>query len=154
MYTAKAAGKRRVAVFEPDDARGDRRAPRALGRARRGASAAASWSSTTSRSSSWRPAGPRRRGAVRWRHPTRGLIGPDEFIALAEENGTDPRLGRWVLAEACRQVAAWEARPALDDDFFVSVNLSPLQLQQPEFIDEIEAILERDRPRPAGWSSS
>ena len=79
---------------------------------------------------------------VRWRHPTRGLIGPDDFIALAEENGVILTLGRWVLAEAARQTAAWEAAGDLDPDFFVSVNLSPIQVQRPEFIGAIESVVE------------
>ena len=79
---------------------------------------------------------------MRWRHPTRGLIGPDDFIALAEENGVILTLGRWVLAEAARQTAAWEAAGDLDPDFFVSVNLSPIQVQRPEFIGAIESVLE------------
>jgi EAL domain-containing protein (putative c-di-GMP-specific phosphodiesterase class I) len=51
-------------------------------------------------------------------------------------------LGRWVVEEACRQVVAWEAAGDLDDEFFVSVNLSPCQVQRPEFIDEIESVIE------------
>jgi len=78
---------------------------------------------------------------VRWRHPTRGLILPGEFISLAEETGLILSLGRWVLAEACMRFGAWQAQPDVADDFFVSVNISPLQLQQPEFIEEIESTL-------------
>ena len=62
---------------------------------------------------------------VRWRHPTRGLILPGEFIALAEETGLILALGRWVLAEAAMRFGAWQAHPDVADDFFVSVNISP-----------------------------
>ena len=59
-----------------------------------------------------------------------------------------------MLAEACRQIAAWEAAGDLDPDFFVSVNLSPLQVQRPEFIGEIEGVLEETGLPRRGWSSS
>jgi diguanylate cyclase (GGDEF)-like protein/PAS domain S-box-containing protein len=70
---------------------------------------------------------------VRWVHPERGLIGPAEFIALAEETGLINEIGRWVLAEACRQAGVWSARGPLR----MSVNVSPRQLESCDFIDEV-----------------
>ena len=141
MYTAKAAGKRRVAVFEPTMhaalvARHSLSAElsRSLGRGE-----LAVYFQPIVRLADRKLAGVE--ALVRWRHPTRGLILPGEFIALAEETGLILALGRWVLAEACMRFGAWQAQPEAADDFFVSVNLSPLQLQQPEFIDEIESTL-------------
>jgi diguanylate cyclase (GGDEF)-like protein len=64
---------------------------------------------------------------VRWRHPTRGLVFPDAFIRLAEETQLMPDLGRWILAEACREVAAWR----LPRPLRLSVNLSAVELQSP-----------------------
>jgi diguanylate cyclase (GGDEF)-like protein len=77
---------------------------------------------------------------VRWRHPTRGLVEPSEFIRLAEENGTIVPLGRSVLRAATRQVVAWHREPGLRG-LSLSVNLSPLQIQHPGFIDEVRADL-------------
>ena len=125
-----------------DDARGDRR-PAALSRRahaehRAGRARCVLPADREAR----RPAGssaPRRSSAGGI--PTRGLVRPDEFIPLAEENGLILSLGRWVIAEACEQIAAWDRGPGLDPDSFVSVNLSSVQLQQAEFIGEIESIL-------------
>ncbi|MEA2620814.1 MAG: hypothetical protein QOC97_1587, partial [Chloroflexota bacterium] len=76
---------------------------------------------------------------VRWVHPERGLVSPADFIPLAEETGLIVPLGRWVLAEACR------AAVRLDDTGgsapSMSVNLSARQLQQPELVAEVKAIL-------------
>jgi diguanylate cyclase (GGDEF)-like protein len=78
---------------------------------------------------------------VRWRHPTRGIVGPDEFIALAEESGTILALGRWVLTEACREVASWRHRWPDAEPLVLTVNLSAAQLQQPDFVDDLRGIL-------------
>jgi diguanylate cyclase (GGDEF)-like protein len=78
---------------------------------------------------------------VRWRHPARGLVGPEAFIALAEETGIILPLGRWVLAEACREAARWATIEGLDLAPGVTVNLSAQQLQDETFVDELRAIL-------------
>ncbi|MGH9019196.1 MAG: putative bifunctional diguanylate cyclase/phosphodiesterase, partial [Acidimicrobiales bacterium] len=74
---------------------------------------------------------------VRWQHPTRGLLLPYEFIALAEDSGLIVPLGAWVLHEACRQMAQWAARRAAADQdsagLNISVNVSALQLADPGF---------------------
>jgi diguanylate cyclase (GGDEF)-like protein len=64
---------------------------------------------------------------IRWRHPTRGIVVPDEFIPIAEESGLISGIGRWVLGEACRQLAIWQAS---GDDIGVSVNVSAYQLDR------------------------
>ncbi|HEV3155638.1 MAG TPA: EAL domain-containing protein [Candidatus Baltobacteraceae bacterium] len=63
---------------------------------------------------------------VRWRHPVRGLIPPNSFIHLCEENGLIVPLGKWVLRAACRQALEWCER--VSSDFFVAVNVSARQL--------------------------
>ena len=78
---------------------------------------------------------------VRWRHPTRGIVGPDEFIPLAEESGTILALGRWVLTEACREVASWRATWPEAEDLVLTINLAAAQLQQPDFVDDLRGIL-------------
>jgi diguanylate cyclase (GGDEF)-like protein len=71
---------------------------------------------------------------VRWQHPERGLLAPREFIAIAEDSGLIVPMGDWVLREACRAAAAWDAEQAL----YVSVNLSPRQIG-PRLIDAVAA---------------
>lgn len=63
---------------------------------------------------------------LRWKHPKRGYISPDEFIPLAEENGLMPLIGGWVLKEACRTLAGWQEDPALDG-LTLAVNVSANQ---------------------------
>jgi diguanylate cyclase (GGDEF)-like protein len=77
---------------------------------------------------------------VRWNHPTRGEVGPDEFIGNAEENAMIVPIGRWVLAEACREAAGWaqqggEAAP------WVAANLSARQLLHPTLVDDVTTAL-------------
>ena len=69
---------------------------------------------------------------VRWQHPDRGLLAPGEFIALAEETGLIVPLGAWVLREACRQAAAWQAASPEAAHLGLYVNLSARQLSEPE----------------------
>ncbi|WP_314947978.1 EAL domain-containing protein [Bradyrhizobium cosmicum] len=83
-------------------------------------------------------AGGARRGfeaLVRWRHPGRGLIPPDQFIALAEETGLIVPLGEFVLRRACADAAAWPC------DLTVAVNLSPIQFKEADLFETICAAL-------------
>jgi diguanylate cyclase (GGDEF)-like protein/PAS domain S-box-containing protein len=72
---------------------------------------------------------------VRWNHPTRGMIPPDQFIGLAEENGLIHELGEWVLRAACREAASWPAHVS------IAVNVSPVQFRNSMFIPIVEAAL-------------
>ena len=78
---------------------------------------------------------------LRWEHPTRGLLGPEEFIAVAEETGLIRELGWWNLREACRQISDWKANPDADPDLIISVNLSVKQFLQPNLVSEIKGLL-------------
>ena len=79
---------------------------------------------------------------VRWAHPTLGRLGPDQFIALAEENGAIVPLGRRVLLEACDLAAVWNAAHP-DAQLFTSVNLAVRQAQEPDLVDDVARILEK-----------
>ncbi|MBB2205307.1 EAL domain-containing protein [Gluconacetobacter takamatsuzukensis] len=72
---------------------------------------------------------------VRWYHPVRGLVMPDQFIALAEQNGLIHALGQWVLHAACREATSWP------DGIRVAVNVSPIQLGDAAFPDMVRSIL-------------
>jgi diguanylate cyclase (GGDEF)-like protein/PAS domain S-box-containing protein len=78
---------------------------------------------------------------VRWRHPTRGLLPPIEFIGVAEESGLIVPLGKWVLAEACRQTASWRAAYPEASGLSVSVNLSTRQLLEPDLVLQVREVL-------------
>jgi EAL domain-containing protein (putative c-di-GMP-specific phosphodiesterase class I) len=71
---------------------------------------------------------------VRWQHPTRGLIGPDEFIPIAEETGLIVPLGEWVLREACQQARLFQIRDPMWSGLTMSVNLSGGQLGQRDLV--------------------
>jgi diguanylate cyclase (GGDEF)-like protein len=76
---------------------------------------------------------------IRWRHPERGLIAPDQFIPLAEESGLIVPIGEWVLREACRQARAWQAMglPLVR----VAVNISAVQFQRLDLVDTVRRAL-------------
>jgi diguanylate cyclase (GGDEF)-like protein/PAS domain S-box-containing protein len=78
---------------------------------------------------------------VRWHHPTRGLLGPMEFIPFAEETDLIFKLGRLVLREACRTMAKWRAELPGAEDAYITVNLSAHQLSDTELLDTIAAAL-------------
>jgi diguanylate cyclase (GGDEF)-like protein/PAS domain S-box-containing protein len=78
---------------------------------------------------------------MRWQHPTRGMIGPEEFIFVAEETGLIRDLGWWSLREACRQMSTWRARSKAYLDLTMSVNVSAKQLLQPHLVEEMKKLL-------------
>ncbi|MBM0224776.1 MULTISPECIES: bifunctional diguanylate cyclase/phosphodiesterase [Micromonospora] len=79
---------------------------------------------------------------VRWQHPELGLIGPDRFIGLAEETGLIVRLGAWVLRQACRDAEGWR-RAYPDAGLVVSVNLAARQADDPAIVDTVAEALTR-----------
>jgi diguanylate cyclase len=75
---------------------------------------------------------------VRWQHPQRGMVSPGEFIPLAERTGLMLPLGDWVMKTACQQLAAWRQRPEAAA-LTIAVNVSALQLAQPDFVAKVLA---------------
>jgi EAL domain-containing protein (putative c-di-GMP-specific phosphodiesterase class I) len=85
---------------------------------------------------------------VRWQHPTRGLVAPGDFIGIAGTSGLILPLGRWVLRNACDQLALWSASPATAH-FTLAVNVSVRQFLQPDFVEETLAIVRASGVNPA-----
>ncbi|SLN50490.1 putative bifunctional diguanylate cyclase/phosphodiesterase [Pseudooctadecabacter jejudonensis] len=80
---------------------------------------------------------------IRWRHPEKGLIAPDDFIPLAEETGLIRGIGLWVLNTACEEAAKW-TKP-----YSIAVNVAPQQLVQPSFVDQVAMTLDKTGLDPA-----
>ncbi len=78
---------------------------------------------------------------VRWEHPQRGMVLPDDFIPIAETNGVIIPLGQWVLGEACSEVQRWKQAGIVDESFYVTVNLSARHLQDPRVVEHVVAAL-------------
>ena len=83
---------------------------------------------------------------VRWDHPDLGRIPPDKFIPLAEETKIILPLGEWILREACRQAAQWKRQGY--EPFRIAVNMSTVQLEDPDIIETIERILAEEAVEP------
>jgi EAL domain-containing protein (putative c-di-GMP-specific phosphodiesterase class I) len=75
---------------------------------------------------------------IRWQHPTRGVISPDDFIPVLEDNGLIIEVGRWVLLQACAQAAAWHQQGQRTT---MSVNVSMRQLETEVLVDHVEEAL-------------
>ncbi len=98
---------------------------------------------------------------LRWPHPTRGLLTPDDFLEVAEESGLMRPIGAWVRDEACRQAAAWPPRHPEWGQFVMGVNLSAAELRDPHLAASIERTIARAGSRrgcsrsrsPSGCSS-
>lgn len=79
---------------------------------------------------------------VRWLHPERGLLLPEEFMKVAEETRIIVPLGRWVIRQASRQIQKWRSAWADAKDWYISINISSPELAQPDFVSAIKEALE------------
>jgi EAL domain-containing protein (putative c-di-GMP-specific phosphodiesterase class I) len=79
---------------------------------------------------------------LRWQHPQKGLLMPDEFIPMAEETGLIVPMGRWVLGETCRQLRGWLERHPRAGTLVACVNVSAGQLRYPDLLHEVRSALE------------
>jgi len=147
MYSAKAAGKGRWAIYKPSMLKSVRSRHDAGEELRR----AVELGEFELR---YQPVVSLDSGAIlgaeallRWNHPTRGEVGPDDFIGAAEEGATIVPIGRWALDEACRQATRWGSS---DDSAapWVAVNLSARQLLHPTLPDDVRGAIARSGLMP------
>jgi len=141
MYVAKANGKRRAEMFDPSMHREVRdrlvleaELRLAIGRNEFEVHYQPVWATDTRRMVGVE-------ALVRWRHPRRGLLAPAHFIAAAEATGLIVPIGRIVLREACRQIAAWDRAGGPSAGLSVAVNLSPRQLREADLVETIAGAL-------------
>ena len=83
---------------------------------------------------------------VRWRHPARGIVGPDDFIPLSEKSGLILQIGRWVLAEACLQASRWHAQ---GHRICMFVNVSAQEIVRDGFVEDVRRALARSGMEPS-----
>ena len=86
---------------------------------------------------------------MRWNHPHRGQVPPEEFVPLAERTGLIERLGRLAFEQAAGQTREWSGQMRLPEDFFVSVNLSPSQLATETLLNDMRALVNEHRSAAA-----
>ncbi len=86
---------------------------------------------------------------IRWRHPRRGLLAPDSFLAAAEEGGLTVEIGRWVLDRAIAQAGSWRTAPGLPADFRIHVNLSAVELHHSDLARYVQGLLAEYGVAPA-----
>ena len=141
LYQAKAAGRDCFVVFRPQMHTAVQDRLLLEMDLRDGAGSGPILPRSISRSSIW-PVGRRTasRRCLRWRHPVRGVVQPDEFIPILEGSGMINDVGRWVLEEACRQGARWHVQGYHLD---VSVNVSARQLETERLIEDVAHALEK-----------
>jgi diguanylate cyclase (GGDEF)-like protein/PAS domain S-box-containing protein len=82
---------------------------------------------------------------MRWTHPTRGTVNPDEFVPLAERSGQIAKLGRLAFEQSAAQARDWVNNLSLPEDFFISVNLSPTQLATETLLNDIRTLLQQNK---------
>ena len=84
---------------------------------------------------------------IRWMHPERGMVSPAQFIPLAEETGLILNIGKWVLETACDQLKKWQQNEQTRD-LVLAVNISAKQFRQPDFVNQVQAAINRHLINP------
>ena len=84
---------------------------------------------------------------IRWQHPQRGLVLPNDFIPMAEDSGLILPIGLWVLETACAQIKTWE-KDAIKRELKVAVNVSARQFRQPDFVAQVQSVLAQSGANP------
>jgi diguanylate cyclase (GGDEF)-like protein/PAS domain S-box-containing protein len=141
MYAAKSAGKGRYVVYEPSmqHAASERRELEAeLDTAMRESQFLLHYQPIVDLRSNYLLGV---EALIRWKHPQRGIVPPGEFIPVAEETGQIVPLGRWVLAQACREVKVWQARLPQGRQVRVGVNVSTMQLSKSDICADVRRAL-------------
>lgn len=82
---------------------------------------------------------------MRWTHPTRGVVNPDEFVPLAERSGQIEKLGRLAFEQSAAQARDWMTTLGLPEEFFISVNLSPAQLATETLLNDMRSLVSQDK---------
>jgi diguanylate cyclase (GGDEF)-like protein len=149
MYSAKARGKNRIAFFEPEMATAVA-ARHTLTESLQRAVAAEEF--VLHYQPIFEVATGRMTGVeslVRWMHPTRGMVWPGEFIAMAEASDLILDIGHWVLEVSCRQARDWHDRWPELRDLQISVNVAGRQLEQPDFVEQVAEVVRSSGVDPA-----
>jgi len=141
MYAAKSGGKGRFVVYEPSmqHAASERREMEAeIDKALREAQFLLHYQPIVELNSGYLLGV---EALIRWKHPVRGTIAPGDFIPVAEATGQIVPLGRWVLAQACREVKVWQARLPEGRQVRVGVNVSAVQLAKSDICADVRRAL-------------
>jgi EAL domain-containing protein (putative c-di-GMP-specific phosphodiesterase class I) len=146
MYQAKAAGRNTVCFFDPE------MQAVVTANATLAADLRQAWRENQFRIDYQPQVGPDGRmigveALLRWVHPQRGVVPPEQFIGSAEETSLIIPIGRWVLDAACAQLSAWERRPDRRH-LTIAVNVSVRQFRDPEFVDQVMGVIEHWRVPP------
>ena len=86
---------------------------------------------------------------LRWQHPERGLILPEEIISVAEDTGLIVQIGAWVMEEACGRMVEWQAQHQMTRDLSMSINLSSQQVMLPDLVETIVRVLDQSGLNPS-----
>jgi len=85
---------------------------------------------------------------IRWHHGSKGLISPNTFIPVAEESGMIHEIGQWVICQSCRQLKKWKPHLPSNYSLLMNLNLSPLQLLHPQFVEQLQSLIKELEIQP------